>query len=252
MQVLLDCVRVFHEKVVGRSESQPLSMEKNDDLWDAASKLSAIALSLQEHIADSDLRYLRAHLMIEELGECVNAMGLGDEVGVLDGLSDLLYVLFGTAVDFDLPLEEGFCDVHVSNMTKIRQTDDDYGPRVRDKGPTFTPPDLQRTLDAYRESQRRGRRVRSPASDMIAALDGRYRESLQPCNSYQEMDQATRTIIDGACNAVMWSRELHERVITALTAIVNDYHEDFNREVSPCQDTAQSESTSSPEDSHTE
>jgi predicted HAD superfamily Cof-like phosphohydrolase len=98
----------------------------------------AFVLEQQLHKNRDDLRILRAHLMLEELGEVIQAMGDGDELAVLDGLSDLLYVLVGTAVTFRLPLHSAFWEVHRSNMTKQPKN----GERLRDKGPAYVPPNL--------------------------------------------------------------------------------------------------------------
>jgi len=98
-----------------------------------------------------DVRLLRAHLLCEELAEVFQGMYDGNEQEVLDGLADLLYVLLGTAVTFDLPLEEAFLEVHKSNMTKEKQPKDADKARVRDKGPNYVAPDLARVLREYRE-----------------------------------------------------------------------------------------------------
>lgn len=100
-----------------------------------------------------DQCYLRGHLIVEETAELLDAMYMEDEVLVLDALADLLYVVLGSAVTMDLPLAEAFVEVHRSNMTKRRQSDDPDGARVRDKGEGYQPPDLKRILDAYRATQ---------------------------------------------------------------------------------------------------
>jgi predicted HAD superfamily Cof-like phosphohydrolase len=59
-------------------------------------------------------------------------------------LADLLYVVYGTADEFNIPLEEVFVKVHESNMTKVW----DDGTVHRNatgkvlKPPTYTPPNL--------------------------------------------------------------------------------------------------------------
>ena len=55
-------------------------------------------------------------------------------------LADILYVVYGTAVALGLPLEEGFKEVHRSNLSKL---DADGKPILREdgkvlKGPNYT------------------------------------------------------------------------------------------------------------------
>ncbi len=96
-----------------------------------------------------DLRLMRMQLMVEELGEVAHALGLTDEVNLLDGLADLTYVVVGTAVAYDMPLSEGFMEVHRSNMTKDFKNDD-HAFGKKGKGEQFSPPDLKGVLDLYK------------------------------------------------------------------------------------------------------
>lgn len=150
-----DMVNAFHVKN-GVSATQQLAhcpQKRNLDLVYQGQKIKDIAKSLQHNVADSDKRFLRAHLLTEELGELLCAMGNGDEEDTLDGLADLLYVLVGSAVTMDLPLEAAFIEVHESNMSKERQQSDPHGERVRDKGPNYCKPDLARVLSEHRAAQ---------------------------------------------------------------------------------------------------
>jgi len=63
----------------------------------------------------------RLRLISEELGELVEAIDTSDVSGMIpvaDALADLLYVVFGTAIAFGIPIDEVFRQVHASNMTK--------------------------------------------------------------------------------------------------------------------------------------
>lgn len=65
-------------------------------------------------------------------------------------LSDLLYVVYGTAVSFGLPLDEVFKRVHESNMSKLGE---DGKPIYREdgkvlKGPNYKPVDLTDLFNA--------------------------------------------------------------------------------------------------------
>jgi len=99
---------------------------------------------MEKQLPNNDPRIMCAHLMCEELGEVLEAMWKGDELLLLDGLADLLYVVFGVAVTFGLPIEKAFDEIHQSNMTKEVHPND---PRCRIKGDSYIAPNLQRILD---------------------------------------------------------------------------------------------------------
>lgn len=99
----------------------------------------------------SPKRYLREKLIYEEADEVSNELfpNMEDEIDkkkLTKELADLLYVTYGTAVTFGLPLEEVFEEVHRSNMSKLG---DDGKPIRREdgkvlKGPNYKEPDLER------------------------------------------------------------------------------------------------------------
>ena len=68
--------------------------------------------------------FLRMRLMSEEGAECQTALANKDLVDLADGLVDLLYVTYGTAVSFGIDLEPLFAEVHRSNMTKSEEKDE--------------------------------------------------------------------------------------------------------------------------------
>lgn len=82
--------------------------------------------------------------MIEELRELCDAMEAEDLLAVADGLADLLYVVFGTAVAYGIPIDRVFAEVHASNMSKLGQDGrpiiGEHGKRL--KGPHYRPPDI--------------------------------------------------------------------------------------------------------------
>lgn len=96
----------------------------------------------------------RLDLLKEELSELEEGIHSGDQIKVADALGDLLYVLVGTAIEFDIPLEEVFNEVHRSNMTKLPRQPDDIKGRIRDKGHAYVPPDLASVLSTYDKESR--------------------------------------------------------------------------------------------------
>lgn len=111
----------------------------------------------QFKITDNSRAFLRIKLMFEEFTEVAEAISTHDLTKILDGLCDLLYVVYGTAHEFGLGpvLKEAFREVHRSNMSKLGA---DGKPVLREdgkvlKGPNFTPPDLAGIITRYQNNQ---------------------------------------------------------------------------------------------------
>jgi predicted HAD superfamily Cof-like phosphohydrolase len=91
---------------------------------------------------------LRDDLIREEVTELATANQSGDMVGVADGIADLIYVLIGTAVEYGIPLQPIWDEVHRANMSKLGENGK---PVLRAdgkvmKGPNYSPPDVERVL----------------------------------------------------------------------------------------------------------
>jgi|DEB0MinimDraft_6_1074348.scaffolds.fasta_scaffold90887_2 NTP pyrophosphatase (non-canonical NTP hydrolase) len=107
--------------------------------------------------SDLDLLKMRTKLIEEETKEVVQETLWEDAYGnpkinkaeLTKELADLLYVTYGMAVTFGLPIDEVFERVHRSNMSKLG---DDGKPLYRDdgkvlKGPNYQPPKLDDLFD---------------------------------------------------------------------------------------------------------
>lgn len=79
---------------------------------------------------------LRATLIMEESTELCEALLRKDQVEIVDGMCDLIYVVLGTAVALGIDLEPYFNEVHRTNMLKAA------GP-LREDGKRLKPPDWQ-------------------------------------------------------------------------------------------------------------
>lgn len=90
-----------------------------------------------------DTRLLRIRLMMEELGELTCAIHENDTVEIADGITDLLYVVIGTAIDYGMGgiLEELFAEVQRSNMSKDFAEQPD-GRKGGIKGPRYSPANI--------------------------------------------------------------------------------------------------------------
>ena len=152
MHKQMNDLQLFHKKhnfTMGVPIEKFKDAEDVDDLakisltstYDVLSKLAkALEIHLNKLVdtgAVIDPRIRRAELMVEELSEVIDGLIKCDELLLIDGLCDLLYVTFGTGVAFDLPLPEGFDEVQKSNMTKKVRGKDDV--RLRNKGTSYVP-----------------------------------------------------------------------------------------------------------------
>lgn len=92
---------------------------------------------------------LRLDLIEEEFNETAADMYVDDLIGIADGLADLLYVVYGAAVEYGIDIDAVFAEVHRSNMSKL---DENGLPILRKdgkvlKGPNFSPPDIKKCFD---------------------------------------------------------------------------------------------------------
>ena len=90
---------------------------------------------------------LRTLLIDEELAEFRNAGEAQDVVGVADALADMLYAVYGAAVEYGIDLEPVFREIHRSNMTK---GDPACGCRPDGKvlkGLAYQPPNIREAIE---------------------------------------------------------------------------------------------------------
>jgi len=145
----------FHRKFGFAMRAQLSAMNPENDaeiqewglrLLQMSRELKNRAMELQDH---GDPRLYRFYHKVEEVGELALAMARRDEVETADALGDLMYLLLGDGVTFDIPMQEVFSEIHRSNMTKTRKAGDD---RMKDRSVEsgFSPPDL---VDAIRKGR---------------------------------------------------------------------------------------------------
>lgn len=148
LQRAIDAVQEFHaaKGIDFKQELVPAPYASTEAHTTAGIMRDAAERLLRMHADNNDRRLLRMHLILEEVSELIDGINCGDELETLDGMADAIVVICGTAVTFDLPLSEAFEEVHRSNMTKKPKT----GPRLRDKGDDYSPPDLEHILKEHR------------------------------------------------------------------------------------------------------
>lgn len=87
----------------------------------------------------------RINLITEETLELFEAIGEYNLVGIADGLADLLYIVYGTALEYGIDLEPIFNEVHRSNMSKVGGHKNEFGKWV--KPLTYSPANLKPILE---------------------------------------------------------------------------------------------------------
>jgi hypothetical protein len=92
---------------------------------------------------------LRADLIEKEATEACEAIRAGDLVEAIDGLCDLLCVVYGAAIEFGINLAPFWNEVHRTNMAKTGGSVREDGKRLKPEG--WTPPDIAGILAAYRK-----------------------------------------------------------------------------------------------------
>ena len=76
-----------------------------------------------EDLSDLALCKFRMDLINEEVRELEDAIYDKNKTEVIDSLADIMYVVLGAAVAFDIDLDKAFDEVHRSNMTKFCKTE---------------------------------------------------------------------------------------------------------------------------------
>ena len=87
---------------------------------------------------------LRWDLIKEELAELERADSIEDLIEVADGLADLVYVICGMALEYGIPLDEVFAEVHRTNMAKVGGPLRDDGKILKPEG--WEPPNIKAIL----------------------------------------------------------------------------------------------------------
>lgn len=92
-----------------------------------------------------DTRLRKAHFIIEELAALLKALAFRSEIAVLSALAELTYAVTRAAVVFDLPLTDGFEEVHSANMAIATEG--------KNNGSADQRADIRGVLTRYRVSQ---------------------------------------------------------------------------------------------------
>jgi predicted HAD superfamily Cof-like phosphohydrolase len=108
-------------------------------------------MSDQPNLPAAGERDLRIRLLEEEFNEYLDGEQNSDLVEIADALGDILYIAYGTAASYGIPLDEVFAEIHASNMSKL---DENGQPIYRDDGKVlksekYFKPRIQDILDRH-------------------------------------------------------------------------------------------------------
>lgn len=104
------------------------------------------------HPSDDRIK-LRRDLISEEYWEYDRAVEKGDLINLAQELADLIYVVYGAALEYGIPLDEVIAEVHGANMSKL----DADGSVLRRsdgkilKGANYKAPDIEKILGLNEE-----------------------------------------------------------------------------------------------------
>ena len=98
-------------------------------------------------VPSGNVHRLRTLLIDEELAEFRNAGEAQDLVGVADALADMLYAVYGAAVEYGIDLEPVFMEIHRSNMSKGGQACGCRPDGKVLKGLGYRPPNVREVIE---------------------------------------------------------------------------------------------------------
>lgn len=93
---------------------------------------------------------LRVNLINEEFNEFMEAVIADDLVEIADALGDMVYVIYGAALEYGIPLDNVVREIHRSNLSKLGENGE---PMYREsdnkimKGPNFEEPDIEAAMN---------------------------------------------------------------------------------------------------------
>ena len=146
-----NAVKQFHTDIAGApiGKEFPTEPHKNRRLHSIIRKLGDLVKELED-LRDAnpeDIEITRIELCMSEPYEMCKALVEGDKIEFADGIADSLYVILGNGVTYGMSCAALFWEIHRSNMTKRPMKKEDEGVRVKDKGLTYSPPDLDKILE---------------------------------------------------------------------------------------------------------
>lgn len=129
-----------------------MSLSKAIEDVKAFHKAGDVPIHTKAKLPAKTRRKLRQDLITEEYKEYLAAEKENNIVAIADALADMAYVIVGCAIEYGIPLDDVWDEVHFSNMTKVdkatgkikRRTD---GKILKPKD--WKPPNIESALNNY-------------------------------------------------------------------------------------------------------
>jgi predicted HAD superfamily Cof-like phosphohydrolase len=93
-------------------------------------------------------KVLRKKLIVEEYEELLEALEADNLEEIADALVDLTYVGIGLGIEYGIPLDAVWAEIHRSNMRKLGGPKREDGKQLKPEG--WRKPDIKAVLDRYR------------------------------------------------------------------------------------------------------
>jgi predicted HAD superfamily Cof-like phosphohydrolase len=95
-------------------------------------------------IVSEEKKKLRIDLIKEEINETLNAIEENNMIEIMDGITDSIVVLIGTAITYGVDLRPIWDEVHKTNMAKKDGKIREDGKKMKPEG--WKPPDVRNEL----------------------------------------------------------------------------------------------------------
>lgn len=117
MKMALDCVKYYQEQL-GEFNSSMFGEKKIKGLQGIAEQLSNLAKEHQGAARPKDTfaRWTHSTKLINAMADFLNSIAHANEISAFKTLTELVYVVFGVAADFEWPLVDAFAILHTEKM----------------------------------------------------------------------------------------------------------------------------------------
>jgi len=121
-----------------------MSKDWQKDIEDFHEQVMEDNFPKEPYMPSKKLRILRGRLIIEEVGEMLDAMDRDDLVKIADGAADAIVVILGTMVTYGIDLRPIWDEVHRTNMLKKGGKKRADGKLLKPEG--WKPPEIERLI----------------------------------------------------------------------------------------------------------
>lgn len=157
---VIECIKTICKTATSEKATECSSAENSvqggmNDVGEFHAACDGPVFDVEKACQFSNDRKLRLSLLKEEFEEYVQAEEENDIVAVADALADMLYIIFGTAHAYNIPLDEIFSEVHSTNMAKVGKNGKverrEDGKILKPKG--WKPPQIAKMIEEFNKDK---------------------------------------------------------------------------------------------------